>query len=183
MLFLQKWTSCKSAYRNIPVHPGDRHLVGMRWQSKVFIDTCLLFRLYSAPKIFSATADALKWIIANEGRSFVEFIIHYLDDSVFGASQNCGRSLALCMCSQLGFPVMSEKVFGPSTLLDFLGFSVDTIAMEIWLQDRRKASATEASPPFVDPQEVMALLSLIGSLQRASAVVIDLSKQGVHLDA
>ena len=45
----------KSAYRNIPVHPGDRHLLGMRWQDRFFVDACLLFGLHSAPKIFNAT--------------------------------------------------------------------------------------------------------------------------------
>ena len=39
----------KSAYRNIPVHPGDRHLLGMRWRDRVFMDTCLPFGLRSAP--------------------------------------------------------------------------------------------------------------------------------------
>ena len=127
-------------YRNIPVHPGDRHLLGMRWQDKVFVDTCLPFGLRSAPKIFNAMADALEWIIANKGRSFIEFIIHYLDDFLFGGSpgsDSCRRSLdlALRMCSLLGFPVMTEKVFGPSTTLEFLGFLVDTISMEIRLPD------------------------------------------------
>ena len=56
----------KSAYRNIPIHPEDRHLLGMQWRDKVFIDTCLLFGLRSAPKIFNTTADPLEWIVAKE---------------------------------------------------------------------------------------------------------------------
>ena len=50
----------KSAYRNIPVHPGDRHLLGMEWGG-VFVDKTLPFGLRSAPKIFTAVADALEW--------------------------------------------------------------------------------------------------------------------------
>lgn len=50
----------KSAYRNIPIHPGDRHLLGMRWRDRVFVDTCLPFGLRSALKIFNATADGLQ---------------------------------------------------------------------------------------------------------------------------
>ena len=52
-----------SAYRNIPVHPGDRHLLGIQWQGKTFVDTCLPFGLRSAPKLFNAVADALEWMI------------------------------------------------------------------------------------------------------------------------
>ena len=190
----------KSAYRNIPVHPGDRHLLGMRWQNKVFVDTCLPFGLRSAPKIFSATADALEWIIANEGQSFVEFVIHYLDDFLFGGSPgsaSCGRSLelALHLCSILGFPVMSEKVFGPSTSLEFLGFLVDSIAMEIRLPEAKLHQLKHILQSWVSRKSCSKreLLSLIGSLQHASAVVkpgrgflrrmIDLSKRSMHLDA
>ena len=33
-------TDIKSAYRNVPVHPGDRHLLGMNWQGQTFVDGC-----------------------------------------------------------------------------------------------------------------------------------------------
>ena len=172
----------------------------MRWQNKVFVDTCLPFGLRSAPKIFSATADALEWIIANEGRTFVEFILHYLDDFLFGGSpdsDSCERSLdlALRMCSLLGFPVMTEKVFGPSTSLEFLGFLVDTVSMEIRLPDVKLQQIKHLLRSWAARKSCSKreLLSLIGSLQHASAVVkpgrgflrrmIDLSKRGLHLDA
>ena len=50
----------KAAYRNIPVHPGDRYLLGMQWHGRTFVDTCVPFGLRSAPKIFNAAADALE---------------------------------------------------------------------------------------------------------------------------
>ena len=40
------------AHRNIPIHPSDRHLLGMEWEGSCFIDTVLPFGLRSAPKIF-----------------------------------------------------------------------------------------------------------------------------------
>ena len=50
----------KTAYQNIPVHPGDRHLLGICWQGKTFVDTCLPFGFHSAPKLLNATADTLE---------------------------------------------------------------------------------------------------------------------------
>ena len=64
----------RSAYRNVPVHPDDR---GMIWRESLFVDAALPFGLRSAPKIFTAVADAAEWIVRREG---VDFIIHYLDD-------------------------------------------------------------------------------------------------------
>lgn len=42
----------ESAFGNIPIHPQDRHLLGMKWRSKYFIDLMLPFGLRSAPRIF-----------------------------------------------------------------------------------------------------------------------------------
>ena len=52
----------RSAYRLVPVHPEDRWLLGMRWGGQVFVDTVLPFGLRSAPKLFTALADAVEWI-------------------------------------------------------------------------------------------------------------------------
>jgi hypothetical protein len=48
----------KKAYRMIPVHPADRHLLGMQWDGQLILDAALPFGLRSAPKIFTAVADA-----------------------------------------------------------------------------------------------------------------------------
>ena len=53
----------KHVYRNIPVHPDDRWLLGMVGSGALFIDTALPFGLRSACKIFYAVADAVEWIL------------------------------------------------------------------------------------------------------------------------
>ena len=67
----------KHAFRLLPVHPADRHLLAMSWNGNLFIDTCLPFWLRSAPKLFNILADLLSWILEKKGTSP---IIHYLDD-------------------------------------------------------------------------------------------------------
>ena len=39
----------RQAYRNIPVHPQDRPLLGMQWMGQVYMDATLPFGLRSAP--------------------------------------------------------------------------------------------------------------------------------------
>ena len=56
----------RSAYRMLPIHPDDRWLLGMCWEGSVFVDTALPFGHRSAPKMFTAVADALEWIIKRE---------------------------------------------------------------------------------------------------------------------
>ena len=179
------------AYRNLPVHADDHPLLAIRWGQSTYIDTALPFGLRSAPKIFSAFADALAWVMQEHG---VNRQLHYLDDFLFlGApgSTECAASLqtALHLCSHLGVPVASHKTEGPATQLTFLGIQIDTETMQLSLaQDkmtrilslvlswRSKRAATK--------QE---LQSLIGHLSHAATVVqhgrtflrrmIDLTKQ------
>ena len=83
----------ESAYRIVPVHPDDRHLLGMEWQGKLYVDTVLPFGLRSAAKIFTALADGLIWIMGING---VEHVLHYLDDYLFfgvPATQQCEQAL------------------------------------------------------------------------------------------
>ena len=53
----------KHTYRNIPVHPKDRHLLGMFWEGEMLVDMVLPFWLRSAPLLFTAVADALQWVM------------------------------------------------------------------------------------------------------------------------
>ena len=48
----------KSANRMVPVHPGGSPLLGIEWDSTVYVDP---FGLRSTPIIFSAMADGLAW--------------------------------------------------------------------------------------------------------------------------
>ncbi len=106
----------KSAYRNIPV------LMGMLWGENLFIDTALLFGLRSAPKTFSAVADAVEWVARQEG---VKNIIHYLDDFLIVAAPDTDEGSAtlktvLGIFDRLGLPVAANnlpRVLGVRTRL------------------------------------------------------------------
>ena len=47
-----------NAYRSVPVHPVDRLLLGLSWRGETLVDGALPFGLRSAPKLFTAVADA-----------------------------------------------------------------------------------------------------------------------------
>jgi len=75
-----------NAYRVVPVHPVDRHLLATAWRGKLFVDIALPFGLRSAPKIFTALADALEYVIKQHG---VEHLWHYLDDYITVRKHGC----------------------------------------------------------------------------------------------
>ena len=46
-------------YRNVPIHLQDRFLLGMQWDSAIYVDSVRPFGLQFVPKIFSAIVDTL----------------------------------------------------------------------------------------------------------------------------
>ena len=107
----------------------------MTWEGHIYTDNCLPFGLRSVPKIFTAFADVLAWVLHHSG---VRFLIHYLDDFlIFGSPfSDEGQSflrIALSVLADLGVPVSLPKLEGPSTSVTFLGILIDTARMELRL--------------------------------------------------
>lgn len=165
----------KNAYRTVPVHPDDRPLLGLTHAHCTFIEAALPFGLRSAPKIFSAMADALLWVMATRG---VKDAIHYLDDFLFVGppdSDRCDTALstALQTCMDLGVPVAPEKIEAPTTTITFLGLCIDTQRGELRLPEDKLQRLREEVAAWMGRKACIKreLLSLIGSLHHAAAVV------------
>ena len=165
----------KNAYRIIPVHPADRLLLGVNWQGQVYIDAALPFGLRLAPKIFTAVADALTWIMQCQG---VDYVLHYLDDFLFvGApdSPQCANSLskALSICQQLGVPVAPHKIQGPATQLTFLGIELDTHLFQLRLPQDKLYTLRSEIRNWLRHRRCRKrdLQSLIGLLNHAASVI------------
>ena len=159
----------------VPVHPDDRHLLGMRWRGNLYVDTTLPFGLRSAPKVFSAVADALLWVMHQNG---ITHALHYLDDFLFidqaaTPADQAQLQVALRTCQTLGVPVAPDKIHFLTNKLSFLGIKIDASSLELCLLEpklmelhrtlhswRPKKSCTKRE-----------LLSLIGQLHHAAAVV------------
>ena len=165
----------RKAYRNIPVHPVDRLLLGMTWEGSLFIDATLPFGLRSAPKIFSAVADAAEWMVRDEG---VTSIMHYLDDFLLvgpPGSDTCQKSMdcLLRVFEDVGLPIAPSKLEGPTTKLTFLGIEVDTVTMTIRLPAGKLAALQEMIRSWLVRKSCTRreLESLVGSLSHACCVV------------
>ena len=166
----------KAAYRNIPIHPDDRFLLGMKWRDKFYVDHVLPFGLRSAPFIFDSVAEAVEWILKTNYA--VHPLFHYLDDFLTMGPANsplCQSHVdrAFAVFHRLGLPLHVEKCEGPTTCLVFLGIELDSVHQRARLPadkvDRtlrllqswsRKSTCTRRE-----------LESLIGSLHHACRVV------------
>ena len=132
-------TDIKSAFRIIPIHPSDYHLLGFTWNDMFFFDRTLPMGCSSSCAIFEAFSTSLQWIAKNVlGASGV---LHILDDFLFIAKSEakCRNDLNkfLNLCQYIGVPIAQEKTEGPSTTLQFAGITLDTINMEARLPENK----------------------------------------------
>ena len=120
-----------SAYRNIPIHPDDRHLLGMFWRDNFYVDLTLPFSLRSTPFILYSVASMIEWILRTNYH--IRFLFHYLHDFLTLASANSSEcatnvTIARSVFHQLGVPLHPDKCKGPSSTLVFLGIELDPVA-------------------------------------------------------
>ena len=165
----------KAAYRLVPVHPDDRKLLGVAWNGAHYVDAMLPFGLRSAPKVFTAVADALEWCIRQQG---VTGIDHYLDDFVIvapptGASCHIFLQTMQDECASLGVTLAPEKTEGPTTCLVFLGIEVDTVAGRLRLPREKLIRLQQDVDRWLGRKTCQRreLESLVGTLQHAAKVI------------
>ena len=164
----------EEAYRIIPIHPDDRHLLGIYWDGQVYVDAALPFGLRSI-LIFTVLADGLQWVLQQRGTSFTA---HYLDDFITlgspGSSQ-CADNQCIMYetCMELGVPLAAHKCMGPSTCLVILGIEIDTIAMELRLPQEKLSKLKELllEWQFKKVCSREKFESLLGHLNHACSVV------------
>ena len=104
----------KSAFRNIPVHPSDWELLGMKWNGLYFFDTVLPFGLRSAPYLFDQFLCMIQWIIKN--KLGIPNVIHILDEFFFVTWPPRSDCLT-ALCKVLFFSVNSISLLPSVKLL------------------------------------------------------------------
>ena len=157
------------------VSPLDRIWLGMCWKDQIYVDSKLPFGLRSAPKNFTAIADALEWCMTKEG---VQAVYYYLDDFIIlgpPGSEVCGESLQILhkVCKDLGVPLPPEKQEGPSSVITFLGITIDTNCQELRLPEEKLKRLLDTLAQWEQKKSCTRkeLESLIGSLQHACTVI------------
>ena len=166
----------KSAYRIIPVHPSDRHLLGMFWHGCYYIDLSLPFGLRSAPAIFNTVADLFHWCLVNNWN--IIDLLHYLDYYFTLGPPNstiCVSHLKAIdqAASDIGISLSPEKCVGPTTCLVFLGIELDSIRTTARLPSDKHAELIALLDEWANKRwcKLKKLQLLVGKLSHACLVM------------
>ena len=158
----------KSAFRLLPIYPGDFDLLGFKFEQLFFIDRCLPMGSSISCSHFECFSSYLEYQIKVFSKT--DFITHYLDDFLFiqETSAACQRVLEKfkSMCRQLGVPLAEEKTEGPSTRLTYLGLEIDTVAQVVKIPHEKVSALLHMLRGALEAEEMQLkkIQALIGSL-------------------
>jgi len=170
----------EAAYKQVPVHPDDWHLLGFKWQGKWYYERVLPFGLRSSCRLWELFAAALHHFFQHLLRvDGARVVIHYVDDFLFVVQlEHSAAALleqALGTCRLLGVPMAEDKTEGPTTCLTFLGIELDTLALQARLPASKLLELQQLTALWVSKSKrtasVKELQSLAGMLNFACQVV------------
>ena len=164
----------KDAYFSIPIALEHRKYLSFTVGRKTYQFTCLPFGLTSAPWVFTKTLKP----VAALGRELGIRMIIYLDDILLmgeskeQAQERVAALIYLLQC--LGFVINTEKtITDPTQKLEFLGFMVNTMTMELSLPSEKLKKIRAESRKLLGAGQVSAraLSRLIGKMSAANQVI------------
>ena len=165
----------KAAFRIIPVHPSDYHLLGFTFEGHYYYyDKWLPMGCSISCKVFEQFSCALQWIL--QSIFHVKTMSHILDDFIFISSSKSLCNLYLqhffSLADSLSIPVKQSKTVMPSTCVIVHGIEVDTLQMQARLPQDKLEAAITLVRAFSRRRKVTLreLQSLIGTLR--SKVVV-----------
>ena len=101
----------KSAFRLLPVSPGDYELLGFTFANHFYFDKCLPMGCSISCALFEKFSTFLEFRVQQMAR--VGHVTHYLDDFLFIAPTKgaCQERLSnfTAACGELGVPIAGEK--------------------------------------------------------------------------
>ena len=161
----------KGAFRQFNSDPGDFMFTGLFWDGTIYIDTRLAMGLRSAAYCCQSVTGMVARIAGEK-----IFILVYLDD--FGGAEKADTAhdsfeYIGWLLDHFGLEEAPEKAVAPTTRMDWLGISFDTIEWTMALKPGKLQELLVWLPKLLRCKRVKRVLlqKVLGSLVWASAVV------------
>ena len=153
----------KQAYHSIRIHDDHQKYLKFQW-NKLYQFTCYPNGLGPCPRKFTK----LMKVPLSFLREIGHLIIAYIDDFFLGGNSKnkCEKavSAAIQLFQELGFTVHPGKSqLQPKTVLQFLGFVIDSVSMTVTLTEEKKAKILTLieevlHKPFIKIRQVASLV-------------------------
>ena len=159
----------KSAFRLLSVYAGCFDLVAFKLEGNFYIDNMMLMGCSESCSYFERFLTFIEWVVRNEANS--DNIDHYFDDFLFAGEGNtdvCNRLMNTIsvVCDRLNVTIAIGKTVGPTTVLEYLEVTIDTVNMLVKIPDDKIFELKENTYFVLKSKKVTlkVLRSIVGSL-------------------
>ena len=171
-------TDLERAYRQLRSDPLDYPLMCIKHKDGYFIDVCPSFGCRGSSAAQQRVSRAVCYLMQNKGFE----ILAYIDDfcGVHGNFHDAMLAFAYfeSLCAQLGLVIAPEKSAFPSTRIEWLGFIIDSVRMEVTIPPDKLREVLELTTAWRDKRRASKrdLQSLAGKLNHIGQCVLPARK-------
>ena len=123
-------------FRQLPLDLGDYSLIGYIINGEIYFDKVLPMGMRSAPYIVQRVTNAIAYI----HRKLEYFLLNYVDDFVAAEVKETvwqAYTALMNLLSRLGADTAADKLVPPTTRLEFLGVTFDSITMTMEISEEK----------------------------------------------
>ena len=137
----------KSAFRQFSTDPGDFKFTGISWEGKAYVDTRLAMGLRSSAYCCQSVTELVAKIVGEKAH-----ILVYLDD--FGGAEPAGKATDSFvhlgkLLEYFGLEEALEKAVAPTTRMDWLGITFDTVEWTMALKQSKLQDLFDCLPKLL----------------------------------
>ena len=161
------------AYRQLRVCPLSTPLLGLFYNNSFYIDLAPPFGCRMSAMACARTTAAVVWLLEQHGHE----LLCYLDDFVGVAKRllpaNSTFTAIMNLAVALGLDMAVAKCIAPTTVLTWLGYTVDTISMTVTVREEKVAEALEECKQWFGKKQTSRkeLRSLFGKLKHVTSCI------------
>lgn len=154
------------AYRQLRIDPIDMPLLGVKFDSEVYVDCCPPFGCRSSSTACQRVANALMYFMNRKGKH----TLAYLDDFAgcerhFQDANNAFEQFK-ALADELGLELSSKKCVAPQTKIEWLGYIIDTVNLTLAIPHKKMGEVlSECDRWYVKKKASKTMVqSLVGKL-------------------
>ena len=155
----------KRAYRQLPIDPGDIHMLGYSWRELIFVDRVAPFGLRSAAMICQRTTSAILHIFNNLDFTACNYLDDFMGVDTVSRAHLAFETLGK-LFTKLGIQESVEKSCSPDTIMLFLGVLFNSDSLTIEVDPAKIVELSKILPQWLDKVTAtrQQLQSIIGKL-------------------
>lgn len=153
-------------YRQLRADPVDAPLLGIKHRNKIYVDKCPPFGCRSSSAACQRMANAIVYILAQDEHHCLAYLDDFAGCHADQDQAHISFKAFVDLAEYLGLQLSHNKCFPPATCMEWLGYTIDTMAMTVSIPEPKLAEVIQECERWFSRKRVTRVMvqSLAGKL-------------------